>query len=252
MQVIIFFIVLTISQAYQMPICEIYEEDYKLDNTTCAKMVTSNEDTTVFLRQCSSKERCIFNKTLREGKCNETYPTRFPGELCESGHECLSGNCSKGYTCIGLEVNKECKYDYECKEGTFCHSIKKKCTNVTEEDGECLESVCDVGLICNGGKCVKMFSLSVNNKSTVAGACETLYVTDGVCGYGPKLVHNKTVTEPTPCENNICEYKFNKTQLGSFITSCTCGKSDKITAYCNPGIGDINLTAVFLYLLIST
>eukprot|EP00826_Nyctotherus_ovalis_P049511 TRINITY_DN5998_c0_g1_i12.p1 TRINITY_DN5998_c0_g1~~TRINITY_DN5998_c0_g1_i12.p1 ORF type:complete len:253 (+),score=56.56 TRINITY_DN5998_c0_g1_i12:267-1025(+) len=242
------FILLTafaVVQTYASSLCALYREDGTLEDKVCARMEAKDNVLHISLKECTGKI-CIFSQETYGGRCVEYFSGLYPGEKCEKPEECLTGKSKDGF-CAGETIGTSCTGDVICESGSYCDNKSKVCTAVVAESGDCSGGQeCSVGLMCDGTKCVKMFSIEKGKESALPALCETFYIREGKCADGPflKRKDGDPSEEPTVCIEE-CNYEYKEAPTQGYSTKCACGKSDKETLYCNPGIGEINFDNVF-------
>jgi len=220
--------------------CYTYKCDASIDAEYCA--ITSNANKTYTLRPCENPKVCDFHPENTFSSCVGHVGVRYPGEYCKDYKDCISGNCTND----NCEVeNDKCSTDAQCSYGYYCNETTSKCSLVKKENDDCTtKDKCDSGLACGNGKCVKMGSLEVKSHSLSPGACKSFYTYENECAESPKLKSDSIPSNgPVKC-NNGC--KYSSEGKSDFESSCSCGYINGSDLYCNPGIGDIEISDVIL------
>ena len=224
------------------------KECYKYECVTfenSSQCASKETDEIIQLQPCTSPLVCPLELGERPDYCrdNLVLEQRYPGEYCEDGYECYSGECIDN-KCKGGDVSKTCSYNYECDAGLYCND--KKVCNHTNIHIDCnsFES-CGAFHVCSNYKCVGMGSIDNGKPATVSAACKSFYTYKGNCTEAPKLVRENQCTGPEPCNNTsnrTCLYESNT--IKNITDHCKCGMTREGTKFCNPGIGDIDISDV--------
>lgn len=233
------FIVLAIIAILALHATAIECPAYKCDETLKDKQCAIKLETEVKLKVCTGKnEICPLPANIDdESYCTNTTGTNLlPGDYCTVATQCLSGNCAKSSVCVGKAEEAECKSDAECDVGLYCDG--KKCVKTALFGEACSDVIkCDPAAICHDSVCVARAQLAAGDNSAVPALCQTFYVNEGKCVKGPTFAGK---SKDCPAEG-FCDYTFNgKTEQ----RACVCGKSEKTAGYCELGHGDVSLDDV--------
>lgn len=235
-------------QTYASNKCALYHEDEKLESSVCARMEVKDNVPHIALKDCAEGV-CAFSQENYGGQCVEYRGGLYPGEKCGRAEECISGKSANEH-CTGEAIGTGCTDDAICESGSYCDEKTKVCTAVVEENGDCSGGQqCSVGLMCDGTKCVRMFSIEKDKDSPLPALCETFYIRNGKCADGPLLKRKEgdSGEGPVGCTEE-CTYEYKEAPTDGYSTKCVCGKSDTETLYCNPGIGEIDFGNVFSHI----
>jgi len=210
----------------------------------CSKQIMEEHNVHMLLRECKENEVCdIKENSDEEGVCAKHYSASkfLPGEFCTDNSECLSTVCKDG-VCVGKGEGEQCEIADECNPGLMCHG--KLCNSAAKENDECdaWHHVCQANLVCDNGHCVKIGSKKKGEKANAPGACETLYVHEGVCTTAPTLL---TKSDVKCTEDTMCEYEIK--DIGKFSEKCVCGMTKDGEKFCNPGRGDAAISDYMKY-----
>ena len=182
------------------------------------------------------------------------YPQSYPGEVCRSNSDCVSGQCvdnycqgqSPGGSCVG---NQDCDAGFYCGPGFFCVPqlfYGATCSN----DFQCQNNLACNRTLFEDGTCVYYFSIPVGKKVGMcidmltegvsnlcaSGSCRVLSDTDsvGVCSnpvYAPSLTYPRICFSDSDCQGSD----------GAGYTAtgvCSCGMDQHGFAYCDSFSGD--------------
>ena len=156
-----------------------------IDN--CSILNTSSAIKEYLITPCEFGLVCMLDSTNISSCSLPEVNSRFPGEFCYSNLDCISNNCTANI-CAGLPLDKNCNTSSDCNPGLFCPSEDPKfCTQQgidrCTSDLECLNSY-----ICDNNICVEMFSVEVNNFTTVIWPNNFA----PTCASGYAIKHNET------------------------------------------------------------
>eukprot|EP00826_Nyctotherus_ovalis_P038648 TRINITY_DN3633_c0_g2_i10.p1 TRINITY_DN3633_c0_g2~~TRINITY_DN3633_c0_g2_i10.p1 ORF type:complete len:257 (-),score=20.26 TRINITY_DN3633_c0_g2_i10:280-1050(-) len=218
-------------------------------NTACAKTNLTGERATITLKSCNDNSACdVIPSNLKETSCSPYYTnTRlYPGDYCRNKIECHSGICEKE-KCKGKGENEKCKKDIDCDVGLFClvDAAGGKCVRALKANATCKKHErCAANLVNNGTHCVQIGSVPNGKSSTVPSACRSLFIDkQEICVTGPKLhPQHKNKANVTTCHY---EYVADGKKV-LVLKNPICGANKDGEGYCNPGIGDVDITPVFL------
>eukprot|EP00826_Nyctotherus_ovalis_P027376 TRINITY_DN213_c0_g2_i1.p1 TRINITY_DN213_c0_g2~~TRINITY_DN213_c0_g2_i1.p1 ORF type:complete len:377 (-),score=52.44 TRINITY_DN213_c0_g2_i1:57-1151(-) len=233
---------LTYGIEIDFPKCSVYQCGQLADNE-CARM----NETHFVLKSCSKGTVCDFQISPKPSTCKALLHSRFPGEYCTAGTECITNNCDKNI-CVGDKEGSTCHYNHECNPRLFCDGERGKCCSVAHENEYCeSRKLCDSGLLCYDSKCIRIGSIKVGDSTDTPEACETLHMHEGICTKGPKLVrdHSESQEGPINCKDK-CTYIYEDNY--KFTTRCTCTKQSNPSLLCNPGNADINIGDYLYYI----
>lgn len=187
---------------------------------------------------CEIGLECLF---VPSNSSNCQYPplgTKYPGDYCYNGHDCISGTCTLG-KCAGstgsCKTSADCAPLMYCDKGTFSSTCK-----LQESSGKSCTSndQCSNSLLCENSKCVPMFSL-INGQQThtiwgigLAPLCDSGYAENissvATCKDAPMSV--VASLEPCPA-SGICSSVQNLS-----TKPCVCAYNGE--AYCPMFEGD--------------
>jgi len=216
-----------------------------LNTDECAKAEIYSENLmTYYLNPCNDTKICPLNFHDQPDICSldHVHPTKFPGEFCKIGLECLSGNCLNN-TCKGVEAGFKCTSDSVCDAGLYCNELNE-CEEAKYENLKCdYKTKCLSTFVCNKGVCTKILSLENGSEASAPLACKSYFIHQGVCFEGPKLQKEEQYEDtegPIPCNNEtyLCSYVVDgKLKINQL---CQCGMADTRDSFCSPGKGDID------------
>lgn len=96
--------------------------------------------------------------------CSYSSQTRYPGEFCTSGLDCMSYNCISG-KCVGLTTGQLCTSTSECNPGLYCST---SCVAQIKPGKSCTENEqCENNSICDEGVCIILFSGDINEPTQI-------------------------------------------------------------------------------------
>ena len=166
--IFLFFIKLIISE-----ICNYsFTCDLNENNDFCAikKRTDSNSVFEISVKKCSLMPCNIQNTLLGELEKNTTCQKTlddniyknpsYPGGVCTSDINCLSGICNNKNVCVDSEIGEECYNHENCPLNTAC--IERKCRKYLEDGEKCNDSYeCQFDSFCNrhNNTCQKLFSV---------------------------------------------------------------------------------------------
>ena len=210
-------------------------------DTACAKQSFDN-GAVIKLRKCSDESKVCDIKEVEdeEGLCSASYstPKFFPGEYCRADSECYSLKCHNN-TCVGHSLGGSCQEDVECDSGLYC--AQGQCVSALGAGKTCSEEIkCKANLVCDAGTCVLIGSKKDGEDSSMQGACASFFASNGKCKHGPTLIDQGGRTK-CPASGQ-CEYNV-KDEKG-FSLPCTCGMTENGDSFCEPGRGDVDISAV--------
>ena len=187
-------------------------------------------------------------QTSYQTSSNNTYKyPSYPGGVCQSSFNCLSGLCTNGKTCFDSQIDDTCYYHENCPLNTAC--INGTCRPYFKKGENCTDSYqCEYDSFCNkqSKKCEELFhyenNQDITDYATLGEKIENLCVNGGY------------ITEKDE-ENNthiICETltntDFNCNDECTYITSdknqyiskskCLCGFNKYRSKHCVLGNGD--------------
>ncbi len=226
--------------------CQKIDCSNSLEKGICVHVVN---DTSIF-QECTNGEICnitfddpIYNSTcINSTKKNKRLPT-LP---CESGDDCLSGNCTDN-KCLGKYEGEKCSSVTDCVYGLTCRK---------DADGNytCLEPItagnkCDYDTDCVresgclNNICTQYFSLENNMQSKDLNNEELSFCKSGYSNELGICQNLTLINEKYECsEDNKCKYN---TSLGETIiieNNCLCGYNPNGKRHCLLGSGDTNYT----------
>ena len=210
---------------------------------TCATKTIVDNVFSVIIKPCDDdKFACPFTERLDEDDiCTDVPVKMYPGEVCNTGNDCINGTCKDG-KCKSGEVGNDCKTHMDCGEALYC--LNKKCANLVDANGACSDTVlCKVGLACANGNCTKIASIENEKPAFVPATCKSYYMENGACTDGPILneADKKSETCPRP---EGCQYTFKGKPDKKVTEPCVCGMTPNSTGICRPGEGDTKLDDV--------
>mmetsp|Transcript_4658 Transcript_4658/g.4552 ORF Transcript_4658/g.4552 Transcript_4658/m.4552 type:complete len:336 (-) Transcript_4658:24-1031(-) len=178
----------------------------------------------------------------------------YPGNLCTSGSQCISGTCLQG-KCKGTFLGNPCHDSSECAVGSYCYSVNLQfiCVPLIPIDSDqCgTEYDCVPQAGCNAtrnnfpGTCVKYFSAPLGaivpcpisgwNNLCQSGTCYNNGIDDrGTCVQAPVTLP----TFPATCTTSSQCIGYNSNLNQQFVGSCQCGYNGDAQKYCSPFPGD--------------
>jgi len=176
-------------------------------------------------------------------KKNVFTKTRYPGEDCDANNACYKTACGNDKICPGAKEGQPCDELTDCWVGFFClkNATAGVCTAQRDVGGDCSSKYdCKNNLLCNNGKCAKMFSLddgaTVNTTDTdKSDFCKSGRANDQ---------SNKCVKRTLDMERNAgdtakcipgsnCKYsETDGTTTYPVFEKCACGFNANRNAYC--------------------
>lgn len=232
-----------VSQGHPVPCPKHVCSDKFSANNVCAKVDFSKDSVEVSLRTCNGGQVCdVSPLNLAETFCSPYYTiTKFyPGEYCTNSIECYSNTCDNN-KCKGQKENEECTGDIDCNPGLYC--LNTRCAKAVANDVCTEEQKCAANCAKNGDRCDLIGSVDNGKPSHVPGACRSLHIDEeGNCSEGPKLdPKQKNKANPEQCSYTV----GGKTKEELPV----CGMNKDGHRYCNPGLGDVNIDPVFLFVM---
>lgn len=239
--------------------------------TSCFKghnpLKEEGDDITIEMNSiCKSYEVCkvlgsssnlintVFIAEETEGQCeNRKFATyhRFPGEDCDSEHQCIEGSiCLSSHKCSGREENESCSSNRDCLAGLYCSLTENKCLTQKKEGEKCETGwECVNYLGCYKGVCTKFGtvpsgSLITEKEAPFPGLQGRAYY---FCESGQKDISGNYCTSTyydgeteekyikgsddfVKCnKDDLCYYRDSN---GTFTKGCVCGYNEEGTGYC--------------------
>lgn len=222
--------------------------------STCPKYMCSSSPTTESECQVYSNTTGVQTYTLTPCEYGLTCPyatsknencqtsafanSRYPGDYCSQSFECKSGKCQAN-TCQGIAENGNCTSSDLVDTGLYCNQ-EGIAVKLLEAGNDCNHtSECQIGMTCDLGVCVSMFSLA-NGLYTneiwsqgMAPSCQTGFAlfyntTHWRCTIAPYSVSTSLASCP---KDGVCI-----AHGGVNNKTCTCGLDGN--SYCPLFEGD--------------
>lgn len=253
--IFLFFIKLIISE-----ICNYsFTCDLNENNDFCAikKRTDSNSVFEISVKKCSLMPCNIQNTLLGELEKNTTCQKTlddniyknpsYPGGVCTSDINCLSGICNNKNVCVDSEIGEECYNHENCPLNTAC--IERKCRKYLEDGEKCNDSYeCQFDSFCNrhNNTCQKLFS--VENGENINDYTLPEERIENICKSGGYIIEKdekgKIIKK---CENltnidydctDVCQYRKSDNSIFKSEDKCLCGYNKYRTKHCVLGNGE--------------
>lgn len=247
----IYIVIITLIQLGFLQVCPVFQ-CYEFPNENACAMKSQGENGFVMnLRGCNTTINKDYVCPLsaqeeEEDICALPSPKKvFPGEVCNTTEDCISGTC-ENKLCVGKKEGDKCGADYECGPNLYCLETCKPAI----KNGEPCNTTdkCKADALCLQNKCVQYASIDNNQPALVPATCKSLFMYEGKCSAGPTLSEDNKKTNICIGRNNlepICKYSISNGP--SFNESCTCGMTNTTFGLCKLGEGDYQVDYVNLY-----
>ena len=175
----------------------------------------------------------LFDSTQNVTCTAKPEATGLPaGEACEKDSNCRGELKCESKVCAGKDKEAVCTYDYECKPGLYCDGKCKelnKLGDACKNDNDCVNNA-----LCNGDKCVEIFSLDDGQETNNKLLCKSMkkYSDEG------KTYCASSELTSTECpEDKKCRYKttYGEGKEVTLIRDCACKATDNTKLYCPTG-----------------
>ena len=230
-----------------------------LSSKYCAtkKRTESNNIFEIKVKQCPSMPCDIYNNLLGNDEKNTTCESSqnniynnqpsYPGGVCSSDLNCLSGVCISG-KCVDKLLNEECHNHENCPLNLAC--IKGSCRPYLSLNYPCEDSFqCEFDLFCNKitKRCQKLFSL--NDGVEITDLVASTERMENLCKSGGFVIEKningslikkcETLTNLDNSCNDICRYKRKSNgEIYESEEKCMCGYNKYRSKYCVLGNGE--------------
>jgi len=175
--------------------------------------------------------------------CNITRVCDDSMTKCDDKHSCMDrARCDKeSKLCRGRGMRDFCNDNKECNEEMYCED-RGICIAAIEPGEKCeVGEKCRSNSFCYNGICTVFGAYEVGEPAKVVAACSTYYIHGDKCAIGPKRKGDHTCPESGSCSYTIGGESFKQ--------PCVCAKDEQGGKFCPPGLGDIDISPVILYLI---
>lgn len=200
----------------------------------------------ITLSACSVGSFCPTQLDDQEGvvviKCQQIpiILKHYAGQSCEKNSDCFEGLvCISNICKERYNDSNSCFSSDNCELGKSCilnNSNKRTCEVQKSEGQGCSDDQeCENNMGCNFGKCVKYFSLRLNEKiksdRNVFSFCETGEQYNNIC------IETKLINEECNEKEPYCMYEVNgdPTNIIKIAERCSCGFNKEQKMYCEKG-----------------